>query len=314
MEIRQLQYFVAVARTRHFGRAAERLHMAQSPLSQAIRQLETQLRVTLFTRTTRRVELTPAGEALLQDAERILDSIEAAQTRVRLVGAGNTGLLRVGSTGLAALRQLPQLARIAAREVPGLVLRFQPNLLTPAQEAALEEDRIDLAVLRPPLRHTGLSSRLITRERVLLAVPRSHRLAGEEPVGLAELRDEDFVVYGVPDSVVDTVVTQACLAVGFLPRRTHQAAETSIMLTLVAAGLGVALLPESARALNVEGVRLVPVADAVHIDLALAWRGGDPSPALARLLEALEANGFIAPDVTFTPPSAPDAVPLEGAR
>jgi DNA-binding transcriptional LysR family regulator len=318
VEIRQLHYFVTVARTRHFGRAAERLHMAQSPLSQAIRQLETQLGVTLFTRTTRRVELTRAGEALLQDAERILDSIEAAQTRVRLVSAGNTGLLRVGSTGLAALRQLPQLARIAAREVPGLVLRFQPDLLTPVQEAALEEDRIDLAVLRPPLRRTGLSSRLITRERMLLALPRSHRLAGEEPIRLAELRDEDFVVYGVPDSVVDTVVTQACLAVGFLPRRTHQAAETSIMLTLVAAGLGVALLPESVRALDVEGVRLVPVADDVHIDLALAWRRADPSPALARLLEALEANGFIAPDLApdtaFPAPSAPDAVPLGGAR
>jgi len=318
VEIRQLHYFVTVARTRHFGRAAERLHMAQSPLSQAIRQLEAQLGVTLFTRTTRRVELTPAGEALLQDAERILDSIEAAQTRVRLVGAGNTGLLRIGSTGLAALHQLPQLARIAAREVPGLVLRFQPDLLTPAQEAALEEDRIDLAVLRPPLRRTGLSSRLITRERVLLAVALSHRLAGEEPVGLAELRNEDFVVYGVLDSVVDTVVTQACLAVGFLPRRTYQAAETSVVLTLVAAGLGVALLPESARALNVEGVRLVPVADDVHIDLALAWRSADPSPALARLLEALEANGFIAPDLApdtaFPAPSTPDAVPLEGAR
>jgi DNA-binding transcriptional LysR family regulator len=318
VEIRQLHYFVTVAETRHFGRAAERLHMAQSPLSQAIRQLETQLGVTLFTRTTRRVELTPAGEALLQDARRILDSIEAAQTRVRLVGAGNTGLLRVGSTGLAALRQLPQLARIAAREVPGLVLRFHPDLLTPAQEAALEEDRIDLAVLRPPLRRTGLSSRLITRERVLLAVPRSHRLAGEEPVGLAELRDEDFVVYGVPNSVVDTVVTQACLAAGFLPRRTHQAAETSIILTLVAAGLGVALLPESARALNVEGVRLVPVADDVSIDLALAWRSADLSPALARLLQALEANGFIAPDLVpdtaFPDPPAPDAVPLGGTR
>src|SRR3954447_17519441 len=136
VEIRQLHYFVTVAETRHFGRAAERLHMAQSPLSQAIRQLETQLGVTLFTRTTRRVELTPAGEALLQDARRILDSIEAAQTRVRLVGAGNTGLLRVGSTGLAALRQLPQLARIAAREVPGLGLRVQAELLPPAQELA----------------------------------------------------------------------------------------------------------------------------------------------------------------------------------
>ena len=293
MEIRQLRYFVTVARTRHFGQAAERLHMAQSPLSQAIRQLESQVGATLFHRTTRRVELTPAGEALLRDAERILASVEAAQTRVRLVGTGSTGLLRVGATGLAAFRQLPQLARIAAREMPGLELQFQPDLLTPAQELALEEDRIDLAVLRPPLRQADLASRPIDRERLVLAVAASHRLAGEEPAELAELRDEDFVVYGVPDSVVDTAVTQACLAAGFLPRRTHEAAEISVILTLVAAGRGVAVLPGSVRALQVEGVRFVPVADDVHVDLALAWRREDPSPALARLLEALEANGFI---------------------
>ncbi|WNV77070.1 LysR substrate-binding domain-containing protein [Geodermatophilus sp. DSM 44513] len=313
MEIRQLHYFVTVARTLHFGRAADELHMAQSPLSQAIRQLEHQLGATLFTRTTRRVELTPAGEALLRDAERVLESVEAARARVRLVGDGHTGLLRVGATGLAAFRHLPQLARIATREVPGLVLRFRPDLLTPAQETALEEDRIDLAVLRPPLRRTGASSRLIARERLVLATPTSHRLDGEEPVRLLELRDEDFVVYGVRDSVVDTVVTQACLAAGFLPRRTHQAAESSIVLTLVAAGLGVAVLPESVLALRVDGVRFVPVADDVHVDLALAWRRDDPSPALARLLDALEANGFIAPDTALTGPSTPDAVPHGGA-
>ncbi|MCV2489854.1 LysR substrate-binding domain-containing protein [Geodermatophilus sp. YIM 151500] len=314
MEIRQLHYFVTVARTRHFGRAAERLHMAQSPLSQAIRQLENQLGVTLFTRTTRRVELTAAGEALLQDAERILDSIEAARTRVGLIGAGSSGLLRVGTTGLAALRQLPRLARIAAREVPGLVLRFHPDLLTPAQEAALEEDRIDLAVLRPPLRRTGLSSRLITRERLVLVAPGGHRLAGEEPVGLTDLRDEDFVVYGAEGSVVNTVVIQACLAEGFLPRRTHQAAETSIVLTLVAAGLGVALLPESVLALRVDGVRFVPLADDVFVDLALAWRREDRSPALARLLDALDANGFLVPGEGSPAPTAPDTAPLGGTR
>jgi DNA-binding transcriptional LysR family regulator len=311
MEIRQLRYFVTVAQTRHFGRAAERLHMAQSPLSQAIRQLESQVGATLFTRTTRRVELTPAGEAFLQDARRILDSVESAQTRVRLIEAGNTGLLRVGATGLAAFRQLPQLARIAARETPGLMLRFQPDLLTPAQELALAENRIDLAVLRPPLRRTGLSSRLITRERLVLAVPGSHRLAGDEPVGLAELRDEDFVGYDAPDSVVATTVTQACLAAGFLPRRTHEVSETSIILTLVAAGLGVALLPESVLTLRVDGVRYVPVADDVAVDLALAWRRGDPWPALTRLVEALEANGFVATDAEVSPPHA---VPLGGAR
>jgi len=295
VEIRQLRYFVTVAQTRHFGQAAERLHMAQSPLSQAIRQLESQVGAALFVRTTRRVDLTPAGEALLRDALRILESVDAAQGRVRLIGEGSSGLVRVGATGLAAFRHLPQLARIAARELPGLVLRYVPDLLTPAQERALEEDRIDLAVLRPPLRGDGLESRLIARERVVLAVPTTHHLVGDEPVALAELREEDFVVYGARDSVVDAAITQACFAAGFLPRRAHEVAETSIMLTLVAAGLGVALLPESVLALRIDGVRYVPVADDIHIDLALAWRRDDASPVLARLVEALEANGFVPP-------------------
>jgi DNA-binding transcriptional LysR family regulator len=295
MEIRQLRYFVTVARTRHFGQAAEQLHMAQSPLSQAIRQLESQIGATLFHRTTRRVDLTTAGEAFLRDALRILDAADAAVERVGRIGEGRSGFLRVGTTGLAAYKQLPQLARISARELPDIELRFVPDLLTPASEAALAENRIDLALLRPPTAGADVATRLITRERLVLAVPAAHRLAGDEPVGLDELRDEDFVVYGTRDSVVDAATTHACFGAGFLPRRAHEVTETSVMLTLVAAGLGVALLPESVLALRVEGVRYVTVADDVHVDLALAWRADDDDPALAALLGALGANGFVAP-------------------
>jgi DNA-binding transcriptional LysR family regulator len=295
VEIRQLRYFVTVARTRHFGQAAERLHINQSPLSQAIRQLEAQVGATLFNRTTRRVDLTPAGEAFLRDALRILESVEAARERVQRIGEGHSGLLRVGSTGLAAYKQLPQLARIAARELPELILRFVPDLLTPASEAALAEDRIDLALLRPPVRRPGLVTRLIAHERLTAAVPVQHRLAGDEPIGLDELRDEPFVVYGARDSVVNAAVAQACLSVGFLPRRAHEVAETSVMLTLVAAGLGIALLPESALALRVDGVRFVSLADDAYVDLALAWRVENHDPALSALVGALEENGFVTP-------------------
>jgi DNA-binding transcriptional LysR family regulator len=297
MELRQLRYFVAVAQTRNFSRAAEQLHMAQSPLSQAIRQLESQVGAALFVRTTRRVELTSAGDVFLRDALRILDTVESAQERVRRIGDGHSGLLRVGSTGLAAYKQLPQLARIAARELPDLVLQFVPDLLTPAQEARLADESIDLAVLRPPLRHPGTSTRLIARERLVLAVPAEHRLAGAGSVALAGLGDEDFVVYGTRESVVNAATTQACLDAGFLPRRAHEVAETSIMLTHVAAGLGVALLPDSVLALRIDGVRFVPVADDVHVDLALAWRLDDPDPVLARLLEVLQTHGFVPADL-----------------
>jgi DNA-binding transcriptional LysR family regulator len=314
VELRHLQYFLAVAETQHFGQAAERLHMAQSPLSQAIRQLESHVGAKLFDRTTRRVELTPAGETLLRDARRILDAVEAARTRVGLVADGSTGMLRVGSTGLSAFRHLPRLARIAAQELPGLELRFQTDLLTPAQEAALEEGRIDVAVLRPPLRSTGLSARLISRERLVVAIGPGRPLATADAIALVDLRDEDFVAYSAPGSVVNAVVTQACLSAGFLPRRTHEAAEVSIILTQVAAGLGVAVLPESVLALRVDGVRFVPVADDVHVDLALAWRTDDDSPALARLLEALEANGFLAPDEGLLSAPGSEPIALGGVR
>lgn len=309
MEIRQLRYFHAVAQTKHFGQAAQRLHMAQSPLSQAIRQLESQLGVELFDRTTRRVELTPAGEALLRDTQRILDTVDEAQERVRHVGAGGAGLLRVGVTGLAAYRYLPRLARITARELPDLDLRFKPDLLSRVQELALAEGRIDLAILRPPLRRRDLALRLIASERFVLAVPTNHRLVGEEPVALAELSEESFVLYGSADSVMEAAVVTACAAAGFIPRRAQEVTETSIMLTLVAAGLGIALLPESVHALRVDGVRYVQVADDIQIDLALSWRDSDSGPVLHRVLDALEANGFIPPASRYWVPDHVSAVP-----
>ncbi|MDN5919054.1 MAG: LysR substrate-binding domain-containing protein [Pseudonocardia sp.] len=306
MELRQLRYFVTVAQTRHFGRAAERLHMAQSPLSQAIRQLESQVGATLFDRTTRRVDLTPAGEAFLADAVRILSSVEDARTRVESIAAGHTGVLTVGTTDLAAYRVLPRLARAATREMPGVTLRFVPGLLTAAQEEALVERRIDIGVLRPPLLRPELTVRSLTREPMVVAVPDGHRLSGSGPVQLGDLRAEGFVVYGVPGSVVDSVVVQACLHEGFLPRRAGEAAQTPILLTLVAAGSGIAVLPESVRALRVDGVAYLPLADEVTVGMALAWRSEDRSPALVRLIDALEGSGALPrPDDTDPPGTDP---------
>jgi DNA-binding transcriptional LysR family regulator len=127
-------------------------------------------------------------------------------------------------------------------------------------------------------------------------VPEQHRIAGDGTVRLGELRDEDFVAYDMPESVVNAAVSQACLAAGFLPRRAHRVAETSVMLTLVAAGLGIALLPESVLALRVAGVRFVTVADDdACVDLALAWLADNDDPAVFALISALEDNGFVTP-------------------
>ncbi|WP_433785448.1 LysR substrate-binding domain-containing protein [Actinomycetospora sp. CA-101289] len=301
METRQLRYFVAVAETRHFGRAAERLHIAQSPLSQAIRQLESQLGAPLFERTTRRVDLTAAGEALLPEAVRILASLDAARDQVGRVAAGALGRLRVGATGLATYGHLPALVRRLDEELPGLALSFATEMLTPALEAALGEHTIDLAVLRLPVADPALAHHVLARERLVLAVPRASGLvracpcqgtekhAHPTPVRLADLADEDFVVYSAPGSVVGDAAARACRAAGFTPRHTHEADQTSIVLALVAAGAGVALLPSSVLAVAVAGVHYVELEDhdPVTTDVALAWRRDDPRPALARALEVL---------------------------
>ncbi|NMO89298.1 LysR substrate-binding domain-containing protein [Actinomycetospora sp. TBRC 11914] len=289
MDLRQLRYFVTVARTRHFGRAAEQLHIAQSPLSQAIRQLESHLGAPLFERTTRRVDLTAAGEALLPEAVRILESVGAAREQVARVAAGDLGRLRVGATALATYRHVPELVRRLGDELPGLSLRLVTELLTPALEAALADHRIDLAILRPPVSDGSLATRLLARERLVLAVPAGWTGPSDGAVPLPELADEDFVVYSPPGSVVGAAADRACRAAGFVPRRTHEADQTSIVLALVAAGLGVALLPASVLAVTVDGVRYRELADCdVTADVALAWRRDDPSPALDKALAVLE--------------------------
>lgn len=288
MEVRQLRYFATLAETRHFGRAAERLHIAQSPLSAAIRRLESHLGVALFDRTTRRVDLTPAGEALLPEAVRILESVSAARDQVARVAAGDLGRLRVGATALATYRHVPDLVRRLGAELPGLALTFRTEMLTPALESALADHRIDLAVLRPPTSDPTLATHLVARERLVLAVSADRRLP--DPVALADLADDEFVVYAAPGSVVGGAADRACRAAGFTPRHTHEADQTSIVLALVAAGCGVALLPASVLAVTVAGVHyreLVPLEPPVTADVALAWRADDPSPALARALAVL---------------------------
>jgi DNA-binding transcriptional LysR family regulator len=292
VELRQLRYFVTVARTRHFGRAAEQLHIAGSPLSQAIRQLESHLGTPLFERTTRRVDLTPAGEALLPEAVRILESVGAAREQVSRVAAGDLGRLRIGSTALATYRHVPELVRRLGDELPGLALRFRTEMLTPALEAALTDHRIDLAVLRPPVGDDdAIATRVLARERLVLAVPPAWDGPGggsADTVALGDLADEEFVVYSAPGSVVGAAADRACRGAGFVPRRTHEADQTSIVLALVAAGLGVALLPESVLAVTVDGVRYRELADCdVTADVALAWRREDPSPVLEKALAVL---------------------------
>ncbi|MFI0816261.1 LysR substrate-binding domain-containing protein [Streptomyces sp. NPDC021098] len=291
MELRQLRYFAAVAETRHFGRAAERLHMAQPPLSQAIRRLEAELGVELFARTTRHVALTGAGEVFRTDVERILAAVDEAVARAGRFASGAEGVLRIGLTGSASYRQLPALARLVKRELPRVILEVHTDMLTPAQETALTERRLDIGVLRPPVRQEGIAHRPIATEPLVAAVPEGHWLGEADSVRVEQLRHEDFIVYAAAlGSVVGDAVVRGCLAAGFYPHRAYEVTETSAALALVAAGLGVAVLPDSIRSAPREGVVCKEIEDAPSVRLDLAWREDDDSPLLRNLLKALEQH------------------------
>lgn len=290
MELRQLRYFAAVAECCHFSRAADRLHIAQPALSQAIRQLETELGATLLVRTTRRVSLTAAGEFFLGETRRILEAVDAGVRGVRKIADGWGGLVRLGLTGTAAHTHLPRIARTVQDSLPAIALEIHADLLTPVQCDRLRDGTLDLAVLRPPVVGDGIEIRTFETEALAVALPASHPLAARSSLRLGELADEEFIMYAAPDSVVNTAVAQACQSAGFLPRRAHTAQGTAVLLALVAAGLGLAVLPEGVRAAPFEGAVFRDLDDAGSVELALAWRRGDENPALSAVMAALDAE------------------------
>ncbi len=290
MELRHLRYFRAVAEERHFGRAAVRLHMAQPPLSQQIRHLEDELGVTLLRRTTRRVDLTPAGEAYLARVREILAAVDAAREEAQRVDAGLEGRLVVGCVGSATYSLLPALARALREDLPGIDFTFRGEMLVPDQVDALRAGDIDLALLRTPLDdETGLAVRHLRRERLLVALPDGHRLAARARVRLTDLRDEDFIVHaGSGRSVMHALVVGLCRGVGFEPTLRHEVAETSTLVTFVAAGLGVAVVPAPVAELGVSGATYRPLsAGGARVNLAVATRAGDDRAALGRTLAVL---------------------------
>jgi DNA-binding transcriptional LysR family regulator len=297
MELRHLRYFAAVAECCHFGQAAEQLHVAQPGLSYAIRQLEAELDVTLFNRTTRQVSLTVAGKFLQGEAARILAGVDDAVRGARRVAAGHSGLVRLGLTGTAAISHLPRIARVLKRELPAVALDIQADMLTPEQCEGLRAGSLDLGVLRPPAVGDDIEVRTIETEALVLAVSVDHRLAVEPVVSMTDLRNEPFVAYGARDSAVNEAALRSCRKAGFVPRREHAAPGTAVLLALVAAGLGVAIVPQSVRALPLYGLVFRDLLDAGTIDLALAWRASTDNAVVDAVVGVLD--GVFAADALF---------------
>nr|WP_279671718.1 LysR substrate-binding domain-containing protein [Flexivirga meconopsidis] len=294
--MRHLRYFVAVAEEQHFTRAAQRLHMAQPPLSQAIRQLETELGVELLLRSTRRVELTDAGRAYLEQARAILGSVDAAGERVRRVAAGLVGHLTIGCVGSATYSLLPELSRRLDEALPGIDFSFRGELLAPDQARALGDGVIDIALTRPPVTDLGVTTHLLRRDRLVVALPAGHPLAERSRVPSSALRGVDLIVHSAGRrSVMYDVVLRVLRDAGVEPRIRHEVGETSTLITLVAGGLGAAIVPESVQALRLAGVVYRPlVRPATHLDLVLAHRTDRHDAHLSRAVEVIR-------DATGTP-------------
>ena len=288
MELRHLRYFVAVAEKRHFGRAAQRLHMAQPPLSQQIRQLEAELGLTLLTRTTRRVDLTPAGAAYLERAREILGAVDAAAHEAASIASGRRGRLLIGCVGSATYSLLPELARTLRAELPEVEFGFRGEMLSPDQAAALADGTLDLGLLRPLPDSPGLAITHLRQEDLLVALPKDHRFAARRRVRVADLDGEGLVIHaGSGRSAMNAMIQHLFDNAGISTHIAHEVAETSTLVTFVAAGLGVAIVPEPTAALAVPNVVYVPLTGTPGVELVAATRASDESPLLTRALTIL---------------------------
>lgn len=313
IDLRQLRQFVAVAEELHFRRAAERLHMAQPPLSTAIRRLEAEIGAPLLVRSSRQVALTTAGAVLLEEARRVLATLEAGLERTRRAASGRVGTLDL--TFLSNCALLPPALRAFRADCPEVDIRLH-EASTADQVARLLDGTADVGLLRPPGTPVpDLAFEPVLRQRLRLALPADHRRAGAAAVTLEEFADAGFVATprekgaGFHDQVLEL-----CRRAGFAPRIVQRARQMDTVKALVASGLGLAVVPENPAELVPPGVVLTPFtvagADDAAVDLLMAWNPRRSSAARDRFLAVMRT--VAAAERQVGPGSAPPAADPSG--
>ncbi|WP_037367130.1 LysR family transcriptional regulator [Amycolatopsis orientalis] len=293
-ELRQLRYFVAVAETTSFTRAAAALHIAQQSLSQQITVLERQLGAKLFTRDPRGTRLTAIGELFLPEARAVLSRADAAVAALARAVRGETGTLRLAFLASTANYLLPPVVRAVREELPDLAVTTSEVLISELVDGLLD-GRFDVGFTRPPL-VDGLATHPLLTEEVCAVVPTGHRLAGRSSVRLADLADEPWVL--TPRTSWDPwhrKYDADFAAAGFTPNVVQRTATVQGLLGLVAAGVGVTRLARSAHSLRRTGVVFVPL-EGESARTVVAWRADGPRPAalldvVTRLAEQTDLSG-----------------------
>lgn len=284
---RQLQQFVAVAEELSFRRAAQRLHMAQPPLTQAIQRLERSLGLELFARSHGGVQLSAAGQAFLAEARRALAQIDRAVAAARSAAAGTRGRLRLAFVPSAGLGIVPQIVAAFRNLHPEVELELRGETTT-MQLESLRTDRIDAGILVPPLRDAGdVRITPLAIERLVAALPAGHPLAVRERIHLAQLADEPFVLFPlVQGPAFLNAILVACQRAGFFPRVVAESPQLQMLLTLIACGMGVSLVPAAMRAVRFENVHYAELTDRPQprYQLATASLAQAASPVLSHFL------------------------------
>lgn len=291
MELRLLRSFVVLAEELHFGRAAKMLNISQPPLSSQIAQLEAELGILLLERSNRRVALTPAGAILYERARENLEALERSCREAVSVSRGEIGQLSIGVIGSAAYDVLPKILKPFRDAHPHIAFRFRGLTIT-QQLDALNRRGIDIGLLRLPVRCDGIDVHPLEDEGLMVALRRDHPLAQQSVIAIGDLAKEPLLISSRRDAVgyYDELMT-LCHRAGFTPDIACEAQPFSTLVGLVAAGLGIALLPEALRAIHHADVVYRPVADQMtRTAYALAVRSHDLSPAVKAFIKIAQAH------------------------
>jgi DNA-binding transcriptional LysR family regulator len=285
IDIKPLRYFVTLAETRHFGRAAARLNLSQPPLSRQLAALEASLGVTLIERSPRSVTLTAAGERFYADAKAILASVEQAVSNAQAAASGEAGKLAIGFTMCAAYNVVPGYARAFGAAYPEVALSLR-EVVSNDLAAQVVAGHIDAAIMFPHAPGKGLATRTILREPLCVALSRGHPRARARRLRIAQLAGEPFVL--ASEEVAPTLratILEHCRSGGFEPDIRFEVQLQQTVLSLVDEGVGVALVPASMRKAQLAGVVFKPLVDAPLVEQVLAWSPANRNPCLGRFLE-----------------------------
>jgi len=288
IELRHLRYFIVVAEELHFGKAALRLQMTQPPLSQQIKQLESEIGVTLLKRSKRTVRLTTAGKVFLEQIKEGLSQIDHAVDMAQRTARGELGKLVIGFVGAATYEIMPPIIREYRNQFPSVKIELR-ELSTPDQVSALLNGHIDIGVLHPPLGNDKLKVNTVMKSHCVLALPKQHPLTLKNQVYLKDLEEESLIVIAKeswPSLYIK--INFLCEKAGFTPNIKLETTEYQMALGLVSAGMGVSIVPAATKRLYNLDVIYKEIKDlSLRVSWITAHREDNPNPALRHFIEVL---------------------------